>query len=443
MRSSKLLPSLLAVAILLQPVPSWAQAGDAFATGDIAVLHPSEYLQLVATDLNRRWVQQKRPDYPDVLVRFDKGQQEICVAKAASPERSLSPVQIQKVSQLVKDAISSQSIADWDRFCILFKFKKSAPRSASPDAKSGTPIVAGLKPITTPTQTTVPTTPERNSPSEQSDPSSERRQAPFLPNKNLRPLNSGTLYITLGDMERTRGQLSVAISMYKTALVVGGFSDVEIGKTYTKLGQAYQAKQDFPQAMAAYGEALKHNPNIPEILGAVTVGCEEAWVRRPDGSQVRTVMSATLQKKQSTSDHGDVDFGPYMADLQRRIKKQWHPPKGSDNSYKVVVVFKIHTNGEVSDLHIDSSKGSSTQNESAINAVKAASPVRHLPNNAPENVDIQFTFDYNVFSQWPIYTIVASQPGKFLDATPHSSLQQFDAPWVRSLPLSTHKFRQF
>jgi TonB family protein len=99
----------------------------------------------------------------------------------------------------------------------------------------------------------------------------------------------------------------------------------------------------------------------------------------------------------STGAQADVDFGPYMADLQRRIKKHWFPPKGNE-SKKVVVVFKVHTGGELSDLRIDHSSGVQIADNAALKAVEDAAPFRPLPQGAPDNVDIQFTFDYNVFN---------------------------------------------
>lgn len=91
----------------------------------------------------------------------------------------------------------------------------------------------------------------------------------------------------------------------------------------------------------------------------------------------------------------DVDFGPYMADLQRRIKKAWFPPRGQE-SRRVVVIFKIHSQGELSDLRIDRSSGVASADQAALQAVQNAAPFRPLPNGAPAVVDIQFTFDYNV-----------------------------------------------
>lgn len=92
----------------------------------------------------------------------------------------------------------------------------------------------------------------------------------------------------------------------------------------------------------------------------------------------------------------DVDFGPYMADLQRRIKKAWFPPRGQE-SRRVVVIFKIHSMGELSDLRIDRSSGVASADQAALTAVQNAAPFRQLPAGAPSVVDIQFTFDYNVF----------------------------------------------
>lgn len=99
----------------------------------------------------------------------------------------------------------------------------------------------------------------------------------------------------------------------------------------------------------------------------------------------------------SVGSQKDVDFGPYMADLQRRIKRHWFPPRGQENR-RVVVVFKIHTHGELSNLRIERSSGMDSADQAALAAVQNAAPFRPLPDGAPSVVDIQFTFDYNVFT---------------------------------------------
>lgn len=92
----------------------------------------------------------------------------------------------------------------------------------------------------------------------------------------------------------------------------------------------------------------------------------------------------------------DVDFSAYMADLQRRIKRAWFPPKNTEKN-RVKVMFKIHNGGEMSNLRISETSGLAIADQAALQAIQSAAPFRHLPPGAPENVDIEFTFDYNVF----------------------------------------------
>lgn len=92
-----------------------------------------------------------------------------------------------------------------------------------------------------------------------------------------------------------------------------------------------------------------------------------------------------------------IDFGPYMADLQRRIKRAWVPPK-APSSKRVVMQFTIHTHGELSGLRLVRGSGSGDSDQAAMRAVQNAAPFRPLPDGAPPAVEVEFTFDYNVFS---------------------------------------------
>ncbi|MDD3236476.1 MAG: TonB family protein [Candidatus Gastranaerophilales bacterium] len=93
----------------------------------------------------------------------------------------------------------------------------------------------------------------------------------------------------------------------------------------------------------------------------------------------------------------EPDFGPYMRELQRRIKMNWEPPKGNE-SKRVVLLFTITRDGRLQSVHVSKSSGLAAADKAAISAVQLTAPFRPLP---PEykgsNVDIQFTFDYNVF----------------------------------------------
>jgi len=98
----------------------------------------------------------------------------------------------------------------------------------------------------------------------------------------------------------------------------------------------------------------------------------------------------------------DVDFGPYMNDLQRRIKRAWRPPRGNE-SKRVIVTFRVGVNGELSNLAIKVGSGFEPSDKAALLAVQAAAPFNRLPEGAPPGVDIEFTFDYNVFGDKGYY----------------------------------------
>lgn len=93
----------------------------------------------------------------------------------------------------------------------------------------------------------------------------------------------------------------------------------------------------------------------------------------------------------------EPDFGPYMRELQRRIKMNWDPPKGNE-SKRVVLLFKIAKDGRLLSVRVSKSSGIQAADKAAISAVELTAPFKPLP---PEfrgsSVDIQFTFDYNVF----------------------------------------------
>ncbi len=94
----------------------------------------------------------------------------------------------------------------------------------------------------------------------------------------------------------------------------------------------------------------------------------------------------------------EPDFGPYMRELQRRIKMNWDPPKGNE-SKRVVLLFKIAKDGRLLSCRVSKSSGLPTADQAALKAVELTAPFRPLPADFKgQSIDIQFTFDYNVFN---------------------------------------------
>jgi TonB family protein len=93
----------------------------------------------------------------------------------------------------------------------------------------------------------------------------------------------------------------------------------------------------------------------------------------------------------------EPDFGPYMRELQRKIKMNWDPPRGNE-SKRVVLLFKIARDGRLLSTRVFKSSGLPNADKAALNAVSLSAPFRPLPPAFKgQSIDIQFTFDYNVF----------------------------------------------
>ena len=92
----------------------------------------------------------------------------------------------------------------------------------------------------------------------------------------------------------------------------------------------------------------------------------------------------------------EVDLSDYVAQMEKKIRKSWFPPKGEETK-KIILKFKISSQGVVSSVRLKSSSGIMVADEAAMTAVKTASPFAPLPKGAPDPVEILFTFDYSVF----------------------------------------------
>ncbi len=94
-----------------------------------------------------------------------------------------------------------------------------------------------------------------------------------------------------------------------------------------------------------------------------------------------------------------ADFGAYMADVKRRIKRNWNPPK-KGNSKKVEIAFYLNRSGRLTTWRVKRSSGDPGTDRSAIDAIKLSAPFRPLPPEYPEKtLLIEFTFDYNVIAR--------------------------------------------
>ena len=79
----------------------------------------------------------------------------------------------------------------------------------------------------------------------------------------------------------------------------------------------------------------------------------------------------------------------------------WKPPRGSESN-RIVVTFSVTTDGRLQNLKLTQACALPDANMAALDAVTKAAPFDPLPVGSGPSVDIEFTFDYNVFqkSRW-------------------------------------------
>ncbi|MGF1577621.1 MAG: TonB family protein, partial [Cyanophyceae cyanobacterium] len=95
----------------------------------------------------------------------------------------------------------------------------------------------------------------------------------------------------------------------------------------------------------------------------------------------------------------DVNWGPWLADLKRRVEGNWIPGQ-SGASRRTVVVFSVGRNGSLSNPRISRSSGHQPTDDAALQAISRASPYMALPAEyVGDAVQINFTFDINVLGQ--------------------------------------------
>ncbi len=110
--------------------------------------------------------------------------------------------------------------------------------------------------------------------------------------------------------------------------------------------------------------------------------------------------SATDQQNQKNISEQTApapDFGPYMRSMQRKIKSNWNPPSAK-TSNKVVLLYSLDRKGNVKKCSVLKSSGLKKTDEAAKDALYKSAPFGNLPAEYKgKSVDVQFTFDYNVF----------------------------------------------
>jgi TonB family protein len=103
----------------------------------------------------------------------------------------------------------------------------------------------------------------------------------------------------------------------------------------------------------------------------------------------------------SSSNNASIDaatydqvMSTYYADCKYRIKNGWKPATRI-GTLRIDTHFRIHKNGDITDIKITRTSGSTADDSTAVQAIKRANPLARLPLGCPDYVDVDFVFEIN------------------------------------------------
>lgn len=188
-----------------------------------------------------------------------------------------------------------------------------------------------------------------------------------------------------------------------TAFTVPVPPSIPVGKTLATGpisggGEATTAKTSGgPVTSSGYGSAFAPAPSLSPSKAPSSTGSSGQLARSSGGGSYNAGNPGGGGGKPGIDALREPDFGPYMRELQRKIKLNWDPPKGNE-SKRVVLLFKIAKDGRLLSCRVYKSSGLQSADAAALKAVELTAPFKPLPADFKgQNIDIQFTFDYNVF----------------------------------------------
>lgn len=223
-----------------------------------------------------------------------------------------------------------------------------------------------------------------------------------------------------------------------------GVADVEkalnLAKNQESIEKAKLVKGEFMGELRTPTIATMHDPSNlapapSKVVSTMTMAPVVPTVPSANAQPAAVPSPATRPTVNQVS--ADVDFGPYLADLRRRIKRAWFPPK-RESSSRVELEFKVHDNGVMSDLRLHSSSGIAVVDQAALKSVENASPFRPLPAGAAPSVLSRFCFEYSPGNTSATISGVVSgklldefggiysqtEPSKIAEGSPFHSLQE-------------------
>lgn len=151
---------------------------------------------------------------------------------------------------------------------------------------------------------------------------------------------------------------------------------------------------DWDKQLQAAKKALEESK--PEV--AIILATELIYSQGASEADAKDILQAALKKLELKAwpknwQRDKIDYSHYMNTVSTWLRGAWAPPHANKSS-RVEVRFDIKRNGEMKNLKVIQSDNPTTD-KAAMDAVRLAEPFRPFEKGWPEQVAIEFNFDYN------------------------------------------------
>ncbi|WP_247218070.1 energy transducer TonB [Synechococcus sp. C9] len=162
--------------------------------------------------------------------------------------------------------------------------------------------------------------------------------------------------------------------------------------------------QPAPPAVSRPNPQPPTNPTPPQVAAAPTPPKGNASLL--GGTLSKDARQAQLDQEANTTRNApgptqlaarqEVDLGPYLANLRRRVQERWNPHT-PDQQRQAVIGFTINRDGQISNMRVLQTSGNAQTDTETILAIQRAAPFGALPEQYPHNkLEIEFTFNIYV-----------------------------------------------
>lgn len=210
-----------------------------------------------------------------------------------------------------------------------------------------------------------------------------------LPKENLSIcLNNVGLELTAA------GKLSAAYASFCKSY----FLDSSNAQTKSNLDTVVQMMKKNPKSFADQIALGKSALKAHDVETAI-VSFEAATQIKADPkieSKLKSLLASHPRPKLKHEER--PDWNPFVECMQDWVKSAWNPPR-LDHSNSCIVSWKVFKDGTITNVRVTKKSDHPELDRSCTEAVTFSAPFHALPKNAPKEIDVDFTFDYNVWSQ--------------------------------------------